>query len=58
MHVAVGEGFAGCEMEVADDLVNADAAFDTAAFAPLGVEALAVVFTLTLLDAFAATEGP
>jgi hypothetical protein len=45
-------------MEVADDFVDFDGAFETAAFFALGVEVLGVVFALALFDAFAAAKGP
>ena len=60
MHVclSITEGFAGREMEVSDDFVDADSAFDAAPFAALFVEVLGVVFAGTLFDVFAPAKGP
>lgn len=58
VHVAVAEAAAGGDVEVADDLVHAQAAFDAAALAALLVETLRVVFALALLDALAIAERP
>jgi len=56
--VAGGEAAAGGDMEVADDLVDADDAFETAAFAALGVDALGVAFAVALFNVLAFAEGP
>lgn len=56
--LSIGKGLAGREVEVSDDLVDTDAAFDAAAFAALGVERFAVVFAFALFDVLAAAEGP
>ena len=56
--VAVCEAAAWGDVEVADDFVDAHDAFETAAFAPLGVDALRVAFPLALLDVLAFAEGP
>ena len=45
-------------MEVANDLVDLDAALETASLLTLGIKMLGVVFALTLLDALASTKGP
>lgn len=58
VHVSVGEGFPGRDVEVADDFVDFDGAFETTAFFALGVEVFGVVFALALFDAFATAEGP
>ena len=58
VHVAVAEATARRDMEVADHAVDAQAALDTATFFTLGVEALAVVLPLTLLDVFATAKSP
>ena len=58
VHVAVAEAAAGGDVEVADDLVHAQAAFDAAALAALLVETLRVVFALALLDTLAVAERP
>ena len=58
VHVAIAEAAPGRDVEVADDLVDAQVAFDAAPFAPLLVETLTIAFAFALLDAFAATEGP
>ena len=58
VHVAVAEAAPGRDVEVADHLVDAQAALDAAAFLALGVQPLAVVLPLALLDVLAAAEGP
>jgi len=58
MRLSITEALSGREVEVANDLVDADAAFDPAAFTALRVELFAVVFALALLNIFAAAEGP
>jgi hypothetical protein len=45
-------------VEVADDLVHAQAALDAAAFVALLVQALGVVLAQALLDVLALAEGP
>lgn len=58
VHVAIAEALARREVEVAHDLIDADAALDAAALAPLRVELLAVVLALALLHALAVSKGP
>jgi hypothetical protein len=58
VHVAVGEGLSGSDMEVSDDLVDSNATLETAALLSLLVEVLGIVFALTLLNALSATERP
>ena len=58
VHVAIAEALAGGNVEVANDLVDAQAAFDAAAFAALLVQTLGVVLALALLDVLATAEGP
>jgi len=58
VHISVTETLAWRKVEVANDLVHTDAAFDTAALAALFVKVFAVVFALALLDALAATKRP
>ena len=58
VHVAVAEAAARRDVEVADDLVDAQPALDAAAFFALRVQPLAVVLSLALLDVLAAAEGP
>ena len=58
VHGAVAETAAGRDVEIANDFVDAEAAFDAAALAALGVELFAVVLALALFDVFAAAEGP
>jgi len=58
MRLSITEALSRRKVEVSYDLVDADAAFDAAAFAALLVELLAVVFALALFDVFAAAEGP
>jgi hypothetical protein len=45
-------------MEVSNDLVDANAALETASLLSLLVEMLGVVFALALLDTLAATKRP
>jgi hypothetical protein len=58
VHVSVGERFPWRNVEVADDLVHADAALETASFPALLVEVFGVVLALALFDALAAAKGP
>jgi len=58
VHVAVAEAAAGRDVEVADHLVDAQAALDAAALPALGVESFAVAFSLALFDPLAFAEGP
>jgi len=58
VHVAVAEAAAGGDVEVADDLVDAQSAVDAAPFVSLLLELLGVVFPFALLDAGAGSEGP
>lgn len=58
MHLSVAETLPRRKMEVSDDLVDADAAFNPAAFAALLIELLSVVFALALIDVLAAPERP
>ena len=58
MRLSITEALSRRKVEVANDLVDADAAFDAAALAALLVQLLAVVFALALFDVFAAAEGP
>lgn len=56
--VTGGEAAAGGDVEVADDFVDADDAFEAAAFAALGVDALGVAFAVALFDVLTFAEGP
>lgn len=58
VHVAVAETATGGEVEVADDLVDAQAASDLASLVALLVQALGVVLARALLDVLAAAKGP
>lgn len=58
MHVAVAEGFARGEVEVANNLVDTDTSFDTAAFSTLLIEMLRVMLACTLFDILSSSEGP
>lgn len=58
VHVAAGEAAAGGDVEVADDLVDAQDALDAAAFAALGVDARCVTLPFALLDVGALAKGP
>jgi len=52
MHVAVAEGFARSKVEVANNLVDTDTTFDTAALSTLLIEMLRVMLACTLFDVF------
>lgn len=58
VHGAVAETAPGCDMKVADHLIDPEAALDAAPLLALLVEALGIMFTLALLDVFAAAKGP
>lgn len=58
VHVAVGEGPTGRNVEVANHLVDAQAAFDAAAFVALLGQPLRVVLPLALLHGGAIAKGP
>ena len=58
VHVAVAEAATGRDVEVADDLVDAQATLDAAAFMSLFIQPLGVVLALALLDALASAESP
>ena len=45
-------------MEISDDLVDGDGAFESAPFFALCVKVFGVVLALALFDAFSAAEGP
>lgn len=56
VQVTVGERLSGCNVEVSNNLVDADAAFETASFLALCVEAFSVVLPLALLYTFSTTK--
>ena len=58
MHHPVAEGFAGGDVEISDDFVDAESAFYTASLVTGLVEVFAVVFSLTLFDALPAPKSP
>ena len=58
VHCAVAEAPAGRDVEIANDFVHAEAAFDPASLAALRIEFLGVVLAFALFDIFAAAEGP
>jgi hypothetical protein len=58
VHVAITEAAARGDVEVANNLVNAQPALDSAALVALLIQLLAVVLALALLDVFAPTESP
>lgn len=58
VEVAVREGLSGGDVEVANDLVDLDAALEAASLLALFVKVLSVVFTLALLHTLATTERP
>lgn len=56
MHVAIAEGLARGEVEVANNLVNTDTTFNTAALSALLIEMLRVVLACTLFDVFSSSK--
>lgn len=58
MEVSLAEAAAGRNVEVSNDLVDVQIAFDSAAFLSLFVQTLGVSFALALLDVLAAAKGP
>jgi hypothetical protein len=58
VQVAVRERLSGSNVKVAHDLVDADAALETAPFLTLSIEVLGVVFAFTLFDTLPAAKGP
>ena len=58
VQVAVREGFPWCNMEISNDLVDSNAAFETASFLTLLIEVLGVMLALALLHSFSATKRP
>jgi len=58
VHVAGREGLSRSDVEVTNNLVNLDAALETATLLSLCVEVFSVVFPLALLDTLAAAERP
>ena len=58
VHVPVAEAAAGRKVEVTNDLVDAEATLDAAAFGALLIQLLGIVFAQALLHALAPTEGP
>lgn len=60
VHVVVpaAKASAGRQVEVSNNLVHSEAAFNAAALSLLFLELLRIVFALALFDAFAASESP
>lgn len=58
VEIAVRERFSRSDVEVTDDFIDSNSTFNTATFLALCVQVFGIVFTLALLDALAATEGP
>jgi hypothetical protein len=58
VHHTVAETLSRREMEVSDDLVDADPAFDPASLFSLEVQVLRVVLPLALLYVLSSSEGP
>jgi hypothetical protein len=60
MHVqiAIRKGFARRNVEVANDLVDLDAALKTAPFLSLCIEVFGIMLALALLDTLTATKRP
>ena len=58
VHLCTREGLSRRDVEVSDDLVDAQVPRDIAPFLAHRVETLSVVFSLTLLDALAFAERP
>lgn len=58
VEVAIGEGLPGCNVEVTNDLVDANVSLEAASFLALLIEVLGIVLALALLDTLAAAERP
>lgn len=58
MHLTITEAAARRNMEVANDLVDSEAAHDAAALMALLVQFLRIVLTLALFDIFTSTKRP
>lgn len=58
VQVSVREGLSRGDVEVADDLVDLDAALKAASLLALGIEVFSVVLAFALLDTLTATERP
>jgi hypothetical protein len=58
VHVTCGERLSGCDVEVADNLVDSDAALETAALLSLCIKMFGIVFALALLDVLSTAKGP
>jgi hypothetical protein len=58
MHVASAETLAGGEMEVSDNLVDANLAFNAASFVLLRIELFGVMLPLALFDILTTSKRP
>ena len=58
VHVAVAETSSRCNMEISNDLIDADPAFDPATLLSLRIQSLPIMFTLALLDILTSPESP
>ena len=58
VHVTVAETPSWCDMEVSDNLVDPQAAIDTAPLATLGVQPFCIVLAFTLLHILSTLESP
>jgi hypothetical protein len=58
VHIAVTETPSRCDVEVPDNFVDSQATLYAASLTPLGIQALGIVFSLTLLDVLATSKSP
>jgi hypothetical protein len=58
VHVTVRKTLSRGKVEITNDFVHANPAFNAAAFLTLFVEVLGIVFALTLFDTFATSKRP
>lgn len=58
VHISVTETASGGNVEVTHDLVDSNAAFNSASLFSLRVQPFAVVLALALLDVLASSKGP
>ena len=58
MHIAIAEASSWRDVKVPDNFINSQTSLNTTSFVPLGIQLLAVVFPLALLDPLPTTECP
>jgi hypothetical protein len=58
VHVTAAKASAGSKVEVTNDLVHTQTTLDTASLLALGIQLLAIVFSLALLNTLATAKGP